>query len=177
MKERVPGREMPEEDEQALRRAMRDVRPLKSDAVHRPVPKRPRRRRIHEEAYRAVAPLPFDKEVQPGESLHFCRGGVQERVLRRLRRGLIVQQAGIDLHGLTIQQAWDSLDDFITEGRARGLRCVRVVHGKGYRSGARGPVLKSAVNSWLRHNHDVIAFVSARSIDGGTGAVYVLLRA
>jgi DNA-nicking Smr family endonuclease len=121
--------------------------------------------------------LPFDKDVQPGESLHFCRGGVQEGLMRRLRRGLIVQQAGIDLHGMTIQQAWDSLDDFIVEGRARGLRCVRVVHGKGYRSGARGPVLQSAVNSWLRHNHDVIAFVSARSIDGGTGAVYVLLRA
>ncbi|MBS0399327.1 MAG: Smr/MutS family protein [Proteobacteria bacterium] len=177
MKERIPGRRLPEEDEQALRRAMQDVKPLKSDSVHRPGPRRPRRRRAPEEALRTVAPLPFDKDVQPGESLHFCRGGVQEGLMRRLRRGLIVQQAGIDLHGMTIQQAWDSLDDFIAESRARGLRCVRVVHGKGYRSGARGPVLKSAVNSWLRHNHDVIAFVSARSIDGGTGAVYVLLRA
>jgi DNA-nicking Smr family endonuclease len=54
---------------------------------------------------------------------------------------------------------------------------VRIIHGKGYRSGARGPVLKTAVNLWLRHHHDVIAFVSARTIDGGTGALYVLLRA
>ena len=54
---------------------------------------------------------------------------------------------------------------------------MRIIHGKGYRSGARGPILKSAVNDWLRRDMDVMAFVSARPIDGGTGAVYVLLRA
>jgi DNA-nicking Smr family endonuclease len=54
---------------------------------------------------------------------------------------------------------------------------VRIIHGKGYRSGARGPVLKNAVNLWLRRHLDVMAFASARAIDGGTGAVYVLLRA
>ena len=53
---------------------------------------------------------------------------------------------------------------------------MRIVHGKGYRSGARGPVLKTAVNLWLRRHADVMAFVSARAIDGGAGAVYVLLR-
>lgn len=177
MKDRTPHRRLPEEDELALRRAMQDVKPLNSDAVHRPAPPRSRQRRDPGEPAPAVSPLPFDRDVQPGEFLHFARGGVQDRLIRKLRRGLIVQQAEVDLHGLTIRQAWECLDEFIAEGRARGLRCVRVVHGKGYRSGARGPVLKSAVNSWLRHNHDVIAFVSARSIDGGTGAVYVLLRA
>ena len=65
----------------------------------------------------------------------------------------------------------------ITRGRDENLRCVTVVHGKGYRSGSRGPVLKSAVNTWLRRSHDVVAFTSARSIDGGAGALYVLLRA
>ena len=47
---------------------------------------------------------------------------------------------------------------------------MRIVHGKGYRSGARGPVLKIAVNSWLKRHADVMAFTSARAIDGGTGA-------
>ena len=68
------------------------------------------------------------------------------------------------------------LAEFLTYSRNAGRRCVRIVHGKGYRSGARGPVLKAAVDLWLRRHLDVMAFTSARAIDGGTGAVYVLLR-
>ena len=68
------------------------------------------------------------------------------------------------------------LADFIARSRDCGRRCVRVIHGKGYRSGARGPVLKTAVDLWLRRHLDVMAFTSARAIDGGSGAVYVLLR-
>ena len=63
------------------------------------------------------------------------------------------------------------------QNRDAGRRCVKIIHGKGYRSGARGPILKIAVNSWLRRHADVMAFTSTRPIDGGTGAVYVLLRA
>ena len=97
--------------------------------------------------------------------------------MKRLRRGLIPVQAEIDLHGVTQQTAWDMLREFLSECRDRQQRCIRVIHGKGYRSGARGPVLKTAVNTWLRRNHDVVAFTSARAIDGGAGALYVLLRA
>ena len=75
------------------------------------------------------------------------------------------------------QRLIQQLAEFIAMSREVGHRCVRIIHGKGYRSGARGPVLKTAVNLWLRRHHDVIAFVSARTIDGGTGALYVLLRA
>ena len=73
--------------------------------------------------------------------------------------------------------ARDSLSEFLEFNRNAGHRCVRIVHGKGYRSGARGPILKIAVNAWLKRHSDVMAFTSARAIDGGTGAVYVLLRA
>jgi DNA-nicking Smr family endonuclease len=83
----------------------------------------------------------------------------------------------LDLHGLGQAAARDNLADFLVQNRDAGRRCVKIVHGKGYRSGARGPILKIAVNSWLRRHADVLAFTSARPIDGGTGAVYVLLRA
>jgi DNA-nicking Smr family endonuclease len=110
-------------------------------------------------------------------SLNFQRGGVRDQVMRRLRRGLYPTEAELDLHGLTQTAARDRLADFIARSREMGRRCVRIVHGKGYRSGARGPILKSAVNLWLRRHMDVMAFTSAKAIDGGTGAVYVLLRA
>jgi DNA-nicking Smr family endonuclease len=102
---------------------------------------------------------------------------VQTQVIRRLRRGLIPIDDELDLHGLSRTAARDELAQFIANGRALRQRCLRVIHGKGYRSGARGPVLKTAVDSWLRGHLDVMAFTSARAIDGGTGAVYVLLRA
>ena len=114
--------------------------------------------------------------VAPGDALCFRRPGVRTQTLRRLRRGLCPVEDALDLHGLSQPQARDCLAEFIARSRSAGRHCVRVVHGKGYRSGARGPVLKIAVNRWLRHHPGVLAFTSARPLDGGTGAVYVLLR-
>jgi DNA-nicking Smr family endonuclease len=110
------------------------------------------------------------------DPLSFRRPGVREQTLRHLRRGRFPVEDELDLHGLSQAAARDHLAEFIAASRHAGLRCVRVVHGKGYRSGARGPVLKIAVNTWLKRHADVLAFTSARVIDGGTGAVYVLLR-
>ncbi len=115
--------------------------------------------------------------VAGGDALSFSRAGVRPQLLRRLRRGLIPIEDELDLHGLSQSGARAHLADFLAFNRAAGRRCVRVIHGKGYRSGARGPVLKTAVDLWLRRHTDVLAFTSARAIDGGTGAVYVLLRA
>jgi len=108
--------------------------------------------------------------------LSFQRAGVRIQVVRRLRRGLYPIEDELDLHGLSQAAARDRLADFIARSRDAGHRCVRIIHGKGYRSGARGPILKAAVNLWLRRHSDVLAFVSARPIDGGSGALYVLLR-
>lgn len=109
--------------------------------------------------------------------LSFQRAGVRIQSMRRLRRGLYPVENELDLHGFNQAEARRRLADFLAQSRDGGCRCVRIVHGKGYRSGARGPVLKTAVNLWLRRHMDVMAFVSARAIDGGSGAVYVLLRA
>ena len=111
------------------------------------------------------------------DPLSFRRPGVRDQVMRRLRRGLYPIEDELDLHGLNQAAARDSLSEFLELNRNAGRRCVRIVHGKGYRSGARGPILKIAVNAWLKRHSDVLAFSSARAIDGGTGAVYVLLRA
>jgi DNA-nicking Smr family endonuclease len=109
--------------------------------------------------------------------LSFQRAGVRIQSMRRLCRGLYPVEGELDLHGFNQAEARRQLADFLARSRDGGCRCVRIVHGKGYRSGARGPVLKTAVNLWLRRHMDVMAFVSARAIDGGSGAVYVLLRA
>ena len=114
-------------------------------------------------------------DVETGDELRFRREGVQEAVLRKLRRGVYRVDAEIDLHGLIEREAREALRDFLSRAVAEQLRCVRIVTGKGLRSGPRGPVLKVAVNAILRKTAPVVAFCSARQIDGGTGAVYVLL--
>ena len=123
--------------------------------------------------------LDFDlehAESRNGDGLRFQRPSVGRRTMRRLARGGFSVQAETDLHGMIVAEARAVLRDFLEASQARGHTCVRVVHGKGLGSGARGPVLKRKVDHWLRQWDEVLAFVSARQVDGGTGAVYVLLR-
>ncbi len=110
-----------------------------------------------------------DPELAAGDELVYHRAGVQMPVLRKLRRGQYRVQAEIDLHGLTVVEAKQALRDFLAEALHRQYRCVRIVHGKGLRSGHRGPVLKGAVSSVLRRIGAVVAYVSARQVDGGDG--------
>jgi DNA-nicking Smr family endonuclease len=169
-----------------FRAAVGDVRPMPpTDRAPAGAARIPRRRSA---ASRRRADLEHDLPLLPesvasdeavggSEALSFRRPGVRDQEMRKLRRGLYAIEGELDLHGLNQAAARDSLREFLEYARAAGHRCVRIVHGKGYRSGARGPILKIAVNAWLRQHPYVVAFTSARSIDGGTGAVYVLLRA
>jgi DNA-nicking Smr family endonuclease len=180
-------------DAQRFRAAVRDVTPLAQTpppaGLAKPKPHaRPRRtpasaKENLDETMPLVGALAADETTSMAEvvtsdgTLSFQRGGVRIQAMRRLRRGLYPIEGELDLHGLDQSAARRQLADFITRSRDGGCRCVRIVHGKGYRSGARGPILKIAVNLWLRRHLDVMAFVSARTIDGGAGAVYVLLKA
>lgn len=170
-----------------FREAMRDVRPLK-DSGRALAPRRrtrsgarvrrPARERSLQEAPETTPRQPLGAdlyELQPGDELLFRRGGVSEQLLRRLRRGQYRVDAEIDLHGCTLAQALPQLQGFLREARARALRCVRIIHGKGLRSGSRGPVLKNSVNAQLRREAGVLAFASARPAAGGTGVTLVLL--
>lgn len=115
-------------------------------------------------------------EEGAGVSLRFHRPSVGRRTIAKLARGNFSVQDEIDLHGMTVPEAKAALQEFLGECETAGYTCVRIVHGKGLGSGNRGPVLKRKVNKWLRQRDTVLAFVSARQVDGGTGAAYVLLR-
>jgi DNA-nicking Smr family endonuclease len=115
-------------------------------------------------------------EVETGEELLFARPGLQHGVLRKLRRGQYSHGAELDLHGMTVVIARQALALFLSECQHDGIRNVRIIHGKGNGSLRQQPILKSKVNHWLRQRNEVLAFCSARPIDGGTGALYVLLR-
>ena len=172
-------------DDTAFRDAMRDVRPLAQGASRIAPTPRKARRIVRTAAAPGVdldSAMPLiDTEraadLSPESVLSHRRPGVRDQVLRRLRRGLIPVEAELDLHGLTQSVARSLTAHFIDASREAHVRCVRIIHGKGMRSGTRGAILKSALNGWLRRHPDVMAFASARPIDGGTGAVYVLLRA
>jgi DNA-nicking Smr family endonuclease len=171
-----------DEDDRALfLRAVRDVVPLKQSQRALPARRKVRARAKFARAERAAVlqesiGVGTDLyEVQPGDELMFRRAGVPETVLRRLRRGQYRIEAEIDLHGMNASEAAVRLTDFLRFARSSDLRCVRVIHGKGLRSGQRGPVLKNTVNALLRRSNPVLAFASARPVAGGTGATLVLL--
>jgi DNA-nicking Smr family endonuclease len=174
--------ERDEETEEArlFREAVRGVRPLRQHSVPPRKPKvRPRARfaRADRAAVlrESLDPEGPDPEQFTGEALAFHRSQIPAAILRRLRRGDYRVQREIDLHGMTVAEAKLALREFLVSALEQNVRCVRIVHGKGLRSGHRGPVLKAAVSAVLRRTGAVLAYVSARPVDGGTGAVYVLL--
>lgn len=111
------------------------------------------------------------------EALSFRRPGIGIDVTRKLRRGGWTIQREIDLHGLRREDAREALSTFIREAQRQGVRCVRVVHGKGLGSPGKTPVLKGKVHAWLVQKNEVLAFVQARADEGGAGALVVLLKA
>lgn len=174
---------LPEADREVFLSALSDVEPITPHGrfLH-PAPRRPpiplnklrdEREVIHESLH---DPVRWDADIENEEELSYVRPGISRQALRRLRRGDWVSQAELDLHGLTKVEAKLELADFLFECRRRGTRCVRIIHGKGLRSKNREPVLKHHVRHWLAQRDEVLAFVQARPIDGGGGAVMVLLK-
>ena len=171
-----------DEDARLFRDAIGAVRPL---AAPTPAPARRRPPAPHPEMFErdeaavrdellASAIDPAEHEV--GEELLYLRDGHSPQLLKKLRRGAFSVEDEIDLHQMNERTARAVLDDFLAECRRRELACVRIVHGKGLRSGSAGPVLKRMVDCRLRRRDDVIAFASARPAQGGTGATVMLLR-
>jgi len=166
-----------------FRAAVADATPLAVRRVHleapRPAPK-PRQRRRDEAAALAESiegPASFELFLEGGEEATFRRPGVPRTTLRDLRRGRWVVQDQIDLHGITRHEAHRLISEFVVRSLKRGLRCIRVIHGKGLGSPGGEPVLKGCVQGWLARRVDVLAFCQARAALGGSGALVVLLRA
>ncbi len=120
--------------------------------------------------------VPDEIAAESGEELNFRRNGIGHDTVRKLRRGHWAIQDNLDLHGLVVDEARALLSDFLHDSVKRGLRCVRIVHGKGYRSANGEPVLKRKVANWLTQRDAVLAYVQAKPADGGGGAVVVLLK-
>jgi len=170
------------DDTNLFRRAISGAKPLRAGGRVEPPAKKPKpkakfSRADEKDALRESMQADIDTmESSNAESMRYRRQTVGRRTMRKLARGRFSVQAEIDLHGMTVSEAKPRLADFIENCARQRLLCVRVVHGKGLGSGQRGPVLKNSVNHWLRKWDSVLAFVSARQVDGGTGAVYVLLQ-
>jgi DNA-nicking Smr family endonuclease len=118
----------------------------------------------------------FFPDVETGEEIWYARPGLQKRQLDKLRRGQFSVTGQLDLHGLTASEARQALLTFIHSCQHQGIRCTRIIHGKGRGSRFGKPILKNKVNNWLRQHDAILAFCSARPVDGGTGAIYVLIK-
>jgi DNA-nicking Smr family endonuclease len=175
---------MDDEDRALFRHAMRGVRRLAAANRAATTPRKPRprarfsradRHAVLQESLGNLSPL--DPVQESGDALLFRRPDTSEQVFRRLRSGHYRVEAELDLHGLNAAHAEAAMREFLAECLHHGVRVARVIHGKGLRSGNRGPVLKQVANAYLRRVGAVLAFASAREVDGGSGALLVLLGA
>ena len=183
MRKRTSSR-LPEHEAALFRDAVRGATPLDSPArvelEAKPPPPVPIQSLLdgHDALVESLdGPVSWDQSMDTGNEPSFLRNGLARDVLRKLRRGHWVVQDVVDLHGLNRQEAQSSLAEFLAVCLKRGLRCVRVVHGKGLRSPGREPVLKGKVQRWLAQRDEVLAFCEAPKNQGGSGALLVLLKA
>lgn len=167
-------------DKALFRDAVGSVKPVKDDKVtqEKPAPSVSKvgqrdDKNVMESLLSELSDTDF---LETGEHLSFTRDGVQKSVLRKLKSGHYSVQAELDLHGLNVNQAKIELNDFLSHAINNRQLCVRVIHGKGRKQVSKQPRLKPAVNAWLQSHKSVLAFCSAREMQGGTGAVVVLLR-
>ena len=171
-----------DDDFNSFQDAMKGVKPLKNDQIDlyahpdNPRPFKDSNQYTDNEQQPLLSDDRESEQVTGEEFLFFARPGLQFKAQKRLRQGKVIIDDHLDLHGLTSDEARDILLDFISYAQKRQIHCIRLVHGKGYRAKTSKPVLKTKINSWLRQHPDVLAFSSAQPRDGGTGAVYILIK-
>ena len=173
----------PEPAENIFLQAVKNARPLNIDVpfTEKTYPKPIAKQFIRDEKQALIDSLSDDfypvHELESGEELLYLRAGQTPNILSKLRRGFWVVQAQIDLHGLISGEAREYVAEFLSSCKKRNIRCVRIVHGKGLGSRNREPVLKHKLRNWLIQKDEVIAYAQAKTEDGGSGAVIVLLKA
>ena len=172
-----------EAEKNLFTRAAGQVQPLRSHGKVHHVPEPPapipvQRQLDDQRVLRESISDEFDAStlLEVDDAMSFRRPGIGIDVARKLRRGHWSMQGEIDLHGLRVDDAREALAEFLRQATRDGLRCVRVVHGKGLGSPGKTPVLKGKVHGWLVQKNEVLAFVQARADEGGAGALVVLLK-
>ncbi|TPW14474.1 MAG: Smr protein/MutS2 [Halothiobacillaceae bacterium] len=169
------------EERDLFRREVGAVKPLVHSKVSlRSPPPQPLPRQRWRDEQQVIHDMMSDHldiaDVETGEELLFTREGISPLQMRKLRRGQFCITRQLDLHGLTADNARQALALFLQNCQLQQQRCVRIIHGKGHGSYHKIPILKNKVNRWLRQRDEVLAFCSALPNDGGTGALYVLLK-
>lgn len=174
------GKDLDQRDIELFRKATAQVEPISHSQVELNKPKpapEPKQTRLDEaEVLHDALTGNTSIDIETGEEINYLKSGVRPTILRKLRRGYYVRKAELDLHGLVVLEAFTKLSEFIGQSQACGYSCVSIIHGKGNRSPQGRPILKSKVAHWLRQRQDILAFCSARAVDGGSGAIYVLLK-
>ncbi len=176
-----------DEDAALFRKMTKGVRPLKkSDRTEQksqppapPSPRQAERSTLPNRWYNeSIHPLELEPEDQVGaeEVLFYVRDHLPHSTLQKLKKGAYCSDLELDLHGLTTAQAREELELLLRHAQHRRIRCIQLIHGKGNHSADASPKLKSWVNQWLKQQPEVLAFCSARQRDGGTGALYILLK-
>ena len=176
---------MPDDDFSLFTSEMRGVKRIQVDQADTGKV-RPDRQQIQQRRQNAVVRTTETKvdglsdqfviDVGAEDELYWARDGVQDSQLRKLKAGQIPFEGSIDLHGMSVEKARETLWDFFAEAARYEVRCVRVTHGKAARLDGKRPMIKSHVNTWLRQHPQVLGFTSCLAKHGGTGAVYVLLK-
>lgn len=169
------------QDSELFRQAIGGIDKMEHDGVNlvtpKPLPVPNQTILSQQDALNKMADDPFDiPDVEIGDELFFRREGVQQQVMRKLRRGQYAIESELDLHGMTVSIAKKELDGFLSHCQSTNRRCIRIIHGKGHGSVNKIPVLKNKLNKWLQKYDSILAFCSAPPNDGGTGAVYVLIK-
>lgn len=170
-----------DDDRSLFRDAVGEVKPVGTDRQQLTPKKPPARPRSTERDERSVmdellSDFSETDLLETGEHLAWTRDGVQRSVLKNLKSGKFSRQRTLDLHGRTKEESRVDVRQFLSDAVFDRLSCVCIIHGKGRRTANAPPILKPAVAAWLSRHKHVLAYCSAREIDGGTGAVYVLLR-
>lgn len=184
-KKTIKSNKISDEERNSFLEEVADVRPLKSEKrvekiKIKPSPKPKFSQREHESEQTNTDTMlsdPVDlRDAAVDDVLSFARAGIQQKVQKKLRRGELPIEEELDLHGYTVNEAKIAIQDFLYECKRQHIRYIRIIHGKGYRSDQKIPVLKTHVAYWLPQINDVLAFSSALPKDGGTGALYILLK-
>ncbi|MDF1588279.1 MAG: Smr/MutS family protein [Gammaproteobacteria bacterium] len=173
--------DIPDDEFDLFRSEMSDAKPIHYDSVLHTAPKPKAKKLQHTTSSDRSHQANFSDMLPPEtvgneEYLEYRGPGIQYRTFSKLRNGKIHIEAELDLHGFTLAMAEITLSEFLDQCQRQQIRCARIIHGKGWSSKDNKPVLKTKLNHWLRQNPVVLAFCSATIEDGGTGALYLLLK-
>lgn len=176
---------MQDDDFSLFQSAVHGVKPIKTDRaeVGKPRADRQRLQTLRQAATVRQEEIKVDGlsdqfviDVAAEDALYWARDGVQDGQMRKLKAGQVSFEGSLDLHGMNVERARETLWDFFAEAARMEVRCVRITHGKAARTDGKRPMIKSHVNTWLRQHPQVLGFTSCVPKHGGAGAVYVLLK-